>query len=62
MEERIRILAEQAGIDFISGNDGKEFAEAWLDQLEQFARLVEQDLVKRILHPDSRGNGGMDPR
>jgi hypothetical protein len=51
MNKRIRELAEKAGIDFMSSHNspGKEFCEAWPEQLERFAHLVEEDFVNRLL-------------
>ncbi len=50
MKPELKKLAEQAGIDFQSGigddNEPKEYAEAWLDQLEAFAKLVAMDCAQ----------------
>lgn len=44
MNERIRKLAVEAGIDFFSSIDpefnGKEFCEAWTEQQQKFTELI----------------------
>ena len=44
MNERIREIAEQAGIDFFNSTDpefsGREYCEAWTEQQQKFAELI----------------------
>ena len=44
MNERIKLLAEQAGIDFFNSTDpeffGREYCEAWTEQQQKFAELI----------------------
>ena len=44
MNERIKELAEQAGIDFFNSIDieniGRQYCEAWTEQQEKFAELI----------------------
>jgi hypothetical protein len=52
MNERIRELAEQAGIDFFNSTDpeycGREYCEAWTEQQQKFAELILQDIDKIV--------------
>jgi len=49
MNERIRLLAEQAGIDFFNSTDpeysGREYCEAWTEQQQKFAQLIVRECV-----------------
>jgi hypothetical protein len=44
MNERIRKLAEQTGIEFLDGiadnNSSREYCEAWIEQQQKFAELI----------------------
>jgi len=63
MNERIHILAEEAGL-YCDGTP-----DAWdQEAIERFARLIEQDFIRRIKNKNNPGytdivsDGGMDPR
>ena len=47
MNERIRELAEQAGIEFFNSIDpefsGREYCGAWTEQQQKFAELIVRD-------------------
>jgi hypothetical protein len=54
MNERIRELAEQAGIDFFNSTDpeycGREYCEAWTEQQQKFAELIVQECADIAKH------------
>ena len=48
MNERIKLLAEQAGIEFTydpTETPMRAFAECWEDELEKFAELIVKEFV-----------------
>ena len=49
MNERIRQLAEQAGIDFFNSTDpeysGRVYCEAWTEQQQKFAELIVKECI-----------------
>jgi hypothetical protein len=53
MNERIRELAEQAGVDFFNRIDpeylGREYCEAWTDQQQKFAELIVRECIDTVL-------------
>ena len=64
MNERIRALAEQAGIDFFNSTDaefvGKEYCEAWIEQQQKFAELIVRE-CSRIGELKEQGYSDYDP-
>lgn len=52
MNPRIRLLAEQAGIDFFNSIDpefsGREYCEAWTEQQQKFAELIVAECCQQI--------------
>ena len=52
MNERIKLLAEQAGIDFFNSTDpeycGREYCEAWTEQQQKFAELIVRECARLI--------------
>jgi len=61
MNDQIRQLAEQAGIDFFNSTDpeyfGRVYCEGWSEQQQKFAELIVRECVKvcadRGKHHDS---------
>jgi hypothetical protein len=53
MNERIKKLAEQAGIDFFNSTDpeyfGRVYCEGWLEQQQKFAELIVKECADRCL-------------
>ena len=53
MNERIKELAEQAGIDFFNSIDieniGRQYCEAWTEQQEKFAELIVRECMTTVL-------------
>jgi len=49
MNERIKLLAEQAGIDFFNSTDpeyfGRVYCEGWSEQQQKFAELIAQESI-----------------
>jgi hypothetical protein len=52
MNERIKQLALQAGIDFFNSTDpeysGREYCEAWTEQQQKFAELIVRECVTML--------------
>lgn len=48
MNEKIKILAEQAGIKI---NEGQETHLWWLERFAELVRQDERELVRQYLHP-----------
>jgi hypothetical protein len=52
LNERIKQLAEQAGIDFFNSidieNSGRQYCEAWIEQLEKFAELIVEECAEHL--------------
>ena len=52
MNERIRELAKQAGINFFECTNpehgGREYCEAWIEQQQKFAKLIVQECLNVI--------------
>jgi hypothetical protein len=52
MNNRIRELAEQAGIDFFSSTDpeffGRVYCEAWTEQQQKFAELIVRECAHLV--------------
>jgi hypothetical protein len=54
MNQKIRTLAEQAGFDYFvnrsegSANNGREYCQAWTEQLEEFARLLLEEYDEQL--------------
>jgi hypothetical protein len=50
MNERLKQLAEQAGIDFFNSTDpeycGREYCEAWTEQQQKFAELIVKETLQ----------------
>ena len=59
MNERIKELAEQAGIDFFNSTDpeysGREYCEAWTEQQQKFAELIVQECLYIVEGEDDCG-------
>lgn len=59
MNERIRELAEQAGIDFFNSTDpefvGRVYCEAWTEQQQKFAELIVAECARVAKVSERRG-------
>jgi hypothetical protein len=59
MNERIKELAEQAGIDFFNSidveNSGRQYCEAWTEQQEKFAELIVSKCIE-LMDENYRGD------
>ena len=59
MNERIKELAEQAGIDFFNSIDieniGRQYCEAWTEQQEKFAHLIVSKCIE-LMDENYRGD------
>lgn len=57
MNERIRELAEQAGIDFFNSTDpeyfGRVYCEGWLEQQQKFAELIVEECCDCVRYVDA---------
>ncbi len=66
MNERIRELAEQAGIDFFNSTDpeysGREYCEAWTEQQQKFAQLIVQECATHLHRRGVEGFGILEER
>ena len=52
MNERIKLLAEQADIDFFNSTDpeffGRVYCEAWTEQQQKFAELIVKECARVV--------------
>ena len=59
MNEHIKQLAEQAGIDFFNSidieNTGRQYCEAWTEQQEKFAQLIVSKCIE-LMDESYRGD------
>ena len=59
MNEHIKQLAEQAGIDFFNSidieNTGRQYCEAWTEQQEKFAQLIVSKCIE-LMDENYRGD------
>ena len=59
MNENIKQLAEQAGIDFFNSidieNTGRQYCEAWTEQQEKFAQLIVSKCIE-LMDENYRGD------
>ena len=59
MNERIKQLAEQAGIEFVydpTETPMRAFVECWEDDLEKFAELIVRECITVINQPNGVGD------
>ena len=59
MNERIKELAEQAGIEFVydpTETPMRAFVECWEDDLEKFAELIVRECITVINQPNGVGD------
>jgi hypothetical protein len=64
MNERIRELAEQAGIDFFNSTDpeyfGRVYCEGWLEQQQKFAELIVRECGNYLMSDEFIGRSDLD--
>jgi hypothetical protein len=52
MNERIKLLAEQSGIEFVydpTETPMRAFVECWEDEMQKFAELIVRDVLDEVL-------------
>jgi hypothetical protein len=66
MNERIKELAEQAGIDFFNSTDpeyfGRVYCEGWTEQQQKFAELIVQECAAHLHRRGVEGFGILEER